>query len=71
MVKVVKIAGVCFAGYYQHHKKERYLTRCSDNTGERDMDCTWILRQLSYDGLMKLEDKEWVLSVIITYPVQV
>ena len=39
MVKVVKIAGVCLAGYYQHHKKEGYLTCYTDNTGERDMDC--------------------------------
>jgi len=25
MVKVVKIAGVCLAGYYQHHEKEGYF----------------------------------------------
>jgi len=34
MVKVVKIAGVCLAGYYEHHKKEGYVTHCIDNMGE-------------------------------------
>jgi len=40
MVNVVKIAGVCFAGYYQHHKKEGYLTHYTANMGERDMEFT-------------------------------
>ena len=39
--------------------------------GESDMDCMWILRQLSYDGLVKLEGKEWLLSVVIIYAIQV
>jgi hypothetical protein len=34
MVKVVKIAGVCFAGYCQHHKRG-ILTRYTDNMGEK------------------------------------
>jgi len=70
-VNVVKIAGVCFAGYYQHHEKEGYLTHYTANMGERDMEFTWILQQLSYDGLVKLEGKEWMLSVVITFAIQV